>query len=43
MTAISIIRRHSSRPGGHVPGSAPKGAGAAKEAPSTLMDERRAP
>ena len=38
----NAVTPHSSRPGGHVPGSAPKGAGAAKEAPSTLMDARRA-
>lgn len=39
----NAVTPHSKRPGGHVPGSAPKGAGAAKEAPSTLMDARRAP
>ena len=38
----NAVTSHSSRPGGHAPGSAPKGAGAAKEAPSTLMDARRA-
>lgn len=30
----SAVTQHSKRPGGHVPGSAPKGAGAAKEAPT---------
>ena len=30
----NAVTPHSSRPGGHAPGSAPKGAGAAKEAPT---------
>ena len=36
----NAVTPHSSRPGGHAPGSAPKGAGAAKEAPITPTDVR---
>ena len=36
----NAVTPHSKRPGGHVPGSAPKGAGAAKEAPITSTDAR---
>lgn len=39
MTAVAP--RHSERPGGHGPLSSPKGAGAAKEAPSASGDRGR--
>lgn len=36
-----VAPRHSERPGGHGPGRSPKGAGAAKEAPSASGDRGR--
>lgn len=41
MTPHSITQRYSERPGGHGPLSSPKGAGAAKEAPSASGERGR--